>query len=130
MGLIKYLMGTDARRSLRKLNKMTDKVEELEPKYQAMDDAELKSQTGVLKERLANGETLDFVQSVRELLPAVLIVSAVEIVDGDGGAPLRIRQRRLPPGLRFATDNPDRPELFQLSLIPAVEQAIVGADVF
>ena len=59
MGLIKYLMGGDARRALKKLNKMADKVEELEPKYQAMDDAELKSQTGVLKERLANGETLD-----------------------------------------------------------------------
>ena len=59
MGLIKYLMGTDARRSLRKLNKMTDKVEELEPKYQAMDDATLKEQTNVLKGRLANGETLD-----------------------------------------------------------------------
>ena len=59
MGLIKYLMGTDARRSLKKLNKMADEVEALEPKYQAMDDETLKSQTNVLKERLANGETLD-----------------------------------------------------------------------
>jgi len=52
MGLIKYLMGGDARRSLRKLNKMADQVEALEPKYQAMDDATLKAQTNVLKERL------------------------------------------------------------------------------
>ncbi len=59
MGVFKYLMGGDARRSLKKLNKMTDEVEALEPKYQEMDDETLKAQTGVLKERLAAGETLD-----------------------------------------------------------------------
>ena len=59
MGLIKYLMGGDGRRSLKKLNKMTDQVEALEPKYQAMDDETLKSQTAILKDRLAKGETLD-----------------------------------------------------------------------
>ena len=59
MGLIKYLMSGDARRSLKKLNKMTDEVEALEPKYQVMDDETLKSQTQVLKDRLAKGETLD-----------------------------------------------------------------------
>ena len=59
MGLINYLMSGDARKSLKKLNKMADQVEALEPKYQAMSDEELKSQTGILKERLANGETLD-----------------------------------------------------------------------
>ena len=59
MGLIKYLSGTDSRKSLKKLNQMADRVEELEPKYQAMDDATLKAQTDVLKGRLAAGETLD-----------------------------------------------------------------------
>ena len=59
MGLFKYLMGGDARRSLKKLNKMADQVEALEPKYQAMDDETLKSQTNILKDRLANGESLD-----------------------------------------------------------------------
>ena len=59
MGLIKYLTGSDSRRSLRKLNQMTDRVEELEPKYSVMDDATLKAQTDVLKGRLAAGETLD-----------------------------------------------------------------------
>ena len=59
MGLIKYLMNGDARRSLKKLNKMADQVEALEPKYQAMDDETLKAQTGILKQRLADGETLD-----------------------------------------------------------------------
>ncbi len=59
MGLIKFLMGGDSRRSLKKLNKMALKVEGLEPKYRAMSDEELKSQTAVLKERLQKGETLD-----------------------------------------------------------------------
>ncbi len=59
MGLFKYLMSGDGRKSLKKLNKMADKVEELESKYQAMDDDTLKNQTNVLKERLQNGETLD-----------------------------------------------------------------------
>ncbi len=59
MGLIKYLMGGDARSSLKKLNKMADKVEMLEPIYETMDDETLQSQTNVLKERLKNGETLD-----------------------------------------------------------------------
>ena len=59
MGLIKYLMSGDGRKSLKKLNKMADKVEALDGKYRDMDDATLKSQTGVLKERLKNGETTD-----------------------------------------------------------------------
>ena len=59
MGLIKYLMSGDGRRALKKLNKMADQVEALEPKYQAMDEQTLRSQTQVLKDRLAAGETLD-----------------------------------------------------------------------
>ena len=41
MGLISYLMGSDGRKSLRKLNKIADKVEELDGKYAAMDDLSL-----------------------------------------------------------------------------------------
>ena len=59
MGLISYLMGSDSRRSLKKLNKIADTVEALDEKYAAMDDETLKSQTGILKERLAAGETTD-----------------------------------------------------------------------
>ncbi len=59
MGLFSYLLGSDSRRSLRKLDKMALQVEALEPKYAAMSDAELKDQTNVLKSRLAKGETLD-----------------------------------------------------------------------
>ena len=59
MGLINYLFNSDGRKSLRKLDKMADRVEALEPKYAKMSDAELRSQTGILKDRLAKGETLD-----------------------------------------------------------------------
>ena len=59
MGIFNFLANSDSRRSLRKLDKMALEVEKLEPKYQKMSDAELKSQTAVLKERLAKGETLE-----------------------------------------------------------------------
>ena len=52
-------MGSDGRKSLKKLGKMADQVEALEPKYAVMSDEELKSQTQILKDRLAKGETLD-----------------------------------------------------------------------
>ena len=59
MGLIRWISGSDSRKSLKKLNKLALKVEELEPKYQAMSDEELKGQTKIFKDRLAAGETLD-----------------------------------------------------------------------
>ncbi len=59
MGLIKFILGADSRSALKRLNKLANKVEELEPKYSAMSDDELKNQTQVLKGRLAAGETLD-----------------------------------------------------------------------
>ncbi|MBR2646087.1 MAG: preprotein translocase subunit SecA, partial [Clostridia bacterium] len=58
MGLFKLFKGKESK-SLKQLQQMADKVEALEPKYQAMDDETLKAQTQVLKERLAKGETLD-----------------------------------------------------------------------
>ena len=59
MGLINYLFNGDSRRGVKKLNKMAYRVEALEPKYSGMTDAELRSQTQVLKDRLSAGETLD-----------------------------------------------------------------------
>ncbi len=59
MGLIRYILGGDSRRSLKKLDKMADKVISLEEKYLNLTDEQLREQTSVLKERLAKGETLD-----------------------------------------------------------------------
>ncbi|HIZ00542.1 MAG TPA: preprotein translocase subunit SecA [Firmicutes bacterium] len=52
-------MSGDSRRSLKKLNKAALAVEALAPKYEKMTDPELQSQTGILKERLKKGETLE-----------------------------------------------------------------------
>ena len=38
MGLIKFILGADSRSALKRLNKLANKVEELEPKYSAMSD--------------------------------------------------------------------------------------------
>ena len=59
MGLLNFLSNSDSRKAVKKLDRLAKKVEDLEPKYAAMSDEELKSQTGILKGRLANGETLD-----------------------------------------------------------------------
>ena len=59
MGLFRYILGGEARRNLKRLDKMADKVLALETTYLKMTDAELIGQTEVLKNRLKNGETLD-----------------------------------------------------------------------
>ncbi len=53
------LFGDYSAKEVKRVKKTADKVLELEDKYAAMTDAELTSQTAILKERLANGETLD-----------------------------------------------------------------------
>lgn len=59
MGIIKSIFGTYSSRELKRIEPIKQAVLDLEPKYQAMSDKELKAQTPLLKERLANGETLD-----------------------------------------------------------------------
>ena len=59
MSLAEKLFGSFSDRELKKIKPITKKVLALETKYQPMSDAELQAQTPALKERLANGETLD-----------------------------------------------------------------------
>ncbi len=59
MGLIKWILGGDNRRHIKKLRKTVAKINELEPKFEAMTDDELKAMTPSFKARLASGETLD-----------------------------------------------------------------------
>ena len=60
MGLIKWILEGDNRRNLKKIEAIAQKVEELEEKYKAMSEEELKGMTEVLKKRLnENYETLD-----------------------------------------------------------------------
>ncbi len=59
MGLFAKIFGTYSDHQVKKLKVIADKIDALAPKYEAMDDATLRAQTAVLKERLAAGETLD-----------------------------------------------------------------------
>ena len=59
MGIIKWLLDSDNRRSLKKFTAMAERIEALEEKYIAMTDDELKAMTPALKQRLERGETLD-----------------------------------------------------------------------
>lgn len=59
MGLIRYILNSESRRSLKKLDKMADRVLSLESKYATLTDEELIDNTNILKARLKHGETLD-----------------------------------------------------------------------
>ena len=59
MGLFKSLFGTYSTRELKRIEPIKNAVLALEDKYAKMSEQELKSQTGILKDRLAAGETLD-----------------------------------------------------------------------
>ena len=59
MGLLEKIFGDVNSKEVKKLDKIADVVLALEGKYEAMDDDELRAMTPKLKERLANGETLD-----------------------------------------------------------------------
>ena len=59
MNILKSLFGNYSKREVKRVQPIADKVLALEDKYAAMSESELKNQTALLKERLANGETLD-----------------------------------------------------------------------
>ncbi|MBR6744360.1 MAG: preprotein translocase subunit SecA [Clostridia bacterium] len=59
MSLADKLFGTYSERQIKKIKPIVDKIEALADKYSAMSDGELRGTTALLKERLAEGETLD-----------------------------------------------------------------------
>ncbi len=66
MGIFDGLFGSYSKRELAKIEPIKNKVLGLEDEYAAMSEETLKSQTGILKERLAKGETLE------DILPEAL----------------------------------------------------------
>ena len=58
MGFLDSLFDVN-KREIKKMQKKVDAIMALEDKYAAMSDAELRGQTQIFKERLAQGETLD-----------------------------------------------------------------------
>ena len=59
MNFLKAMFGNYSKREIKRIQPIADKVLALESKYAAMSESELKNQTTLLKERLANGETTD-----------------------------------------------------------------------
>ena len=59
MSFVTKLFGSYRTKELKKIEPIKKSVLELEPVYQSMSDDELKGQTAILKQRLADGESLD-----------------------------------------------------------------------
>ena len=59
MSLFTKIFGTSSQRELKSIYPIADKVDALEEEYKALTDAQIQAKTPELKERLANGETLD-----------------------------------------------------------------------
>ena len=59
MNFLKAMFGNYSKREVKRVQPICDKVLALEDKYAQMSESELKNQTVLFKERLANGETLD-----------------------------------------------------------------------
>ncbi len=59
MGFLEKIFGNYSQKELKRIDPLVQKVLSLEETYRAMSEEELKNQTNVFKERLANGETLD-----------------------------------------------------------------------
>ncbi len=59
MGFLEKIFGDLNVKEVKKVEKIADQIEALEPSIEKMSDAELKNMTDVFKERLDKGETLD-----------------------------------------------------------------------
>ena len=57
--ILTKLFGNYSKRELKRIQPLVDRVLKLEDTYKAMSDEELKAQTGLFKERLERGESLD-----------------------------------------------------------------------
>jgi len=59
IGVIKKIFGDSNEREIKRLGKIVDRIEELEPFMQNMSDSQLRGKTEEFKRRLKEGETLD-----------------------------------------------------------------------
>ncbi|HEX2795272.1 MAG TPA: preprotein translocase subunit SecA, partial [Croceicoccus sp.] len=66
--IAKSLFGSSNDRYVKSMGKIVDRINSLEPHYEAMSDEELKGQTALFRQRLEAGETLD------DLLPEAFAV--------------------------------------------------------
>ena len=97
-GLLTKLFGNYSKRELKRIQPLVDQVLGLEDKYKQLSDEELKAQTGLLKERLEKGETLDDIltdafAACREAMARVLSIRLFP-VQVQGG--IILHQGRIP----------------------------------
>ncbi len=59
MGFLEKIFGNYSSKEIKRIKPLIDKTLDLKSKYESMSESELRSQTQVLKDRLAGGETLD-----------------------------------------------------------------------
>lgn len=68
MSFLSKILGNQNEREIKKLYKIVDDIEALEPEIQALKDEELRAKTNEFKDRISKGETLD------DLLPEAFAV--------------------------------------------------------
>ena len=61
LALATKIFGSSNERVLKGIHRHVDPINALESKYEKLSDSELQAQTGIFRQRLANGEPLDFV---------------------------------------------------------------------
>ena len=88
---LKKLFGSSNEAEIKRLRKILDKVNALEPKMHALRDEELRALTPAFKDRLQKGETLD------DLLPEAFAAWPGELVElnlakGTGRGLWRVRE--------------------------------------
>ena len=53
------IFGTQDEREIKKMTRLVERINALEPEFQALSDEQLQNKTAEFKERIKNGETLD-----------------------------------------------------------------------
>ena len=124
MNLIEKLFGTHSERELKMIYPIVDKIEALRPKMGELTDEQLRDNTRIFKERLANGETLDDLlpeafATVREAAKRVLKMEhyPVQLIGGIVLHQGRIAEMRTGEGKT------------QTALLPAYLNALEGKGV-
>ena len=82
--IVNFLRGSNEK-EVRRVKPLVDKIEALEPTFQAMTDEELRGQTARFRERLSAGETLD------DLLPEAFAAAREAAVRTLGQRPFRMQ---------------------------------------
>ncbi len=85
LDFLKNLLRGSNEAEIRKVTPLAEKIDQMEPKFKAMTDDELRGQTAAFRERLAKGETLD------GLLPEAYAVVREAAVRTLGQRPFRVQ---------------------------------------